>query len=160
MKTYWLCRAPGAVTEGPFGLSQLRAMYAAGAVTQESKLCLMGDDFWMTAELVLKVMPGAEPVENFARSMRRRDEEMAQNYSRAINWITGAIGLLACVPLLGVVAYILAGVWVILGTILCVMQMVKGAIFEGIMNLVAIWIFMPSFIIGIQMLYVFLAANK
>lgn len=46
LTTYWLCRGPGALTEGPFTLGQLTTMFGAGSVTAQAVLCEVGGDAW------------------------------------------------------------------------------------------------------------------
>ena len=53
--TYWLCRAQGCATEGPFTLAQLTTMYGKGAVTAEAMLCEAGSKTWM---LLVQVLDG------------------------------------------------------------------------------------------------------
>jgi len=53
--TYWLCRAQGSATEGPFTLAQLRAMYAAGTITAEALICEQGAQEWSEASLLLDI---------------------------------------------------------------------------------------------------------
>lgn len=47
LTTYWLCRTPGAATEGPFTIGQLRKMHEAGSVTAEAVVCRQGEQEWM-----------------------------------------------------------------------------------------------------------------
>jgi predicted nucleic acid-binding Zn ribbon protein len=53
-QTYWLCRAQGCATEGPFTLAQLTTMYGKGAVTAEAMLCEAGSRTWVMLVQVLE----------------------------------------------------------------------------------------------------------
>lgn len=46
-KTYWLCRAPGSATEGPFTLGQITTMFGAGSLTAAAVLCEVDSQEWM-----------------------------------------------------------------------------------------------------------------
>ena len=46
LTTYWLARVPGAETEGPFTLGQIRKMYDGGAITADGQLCRNGEEEW------------------------------------------------------------------------------------------------------------------
>ena len=50
LTTYWLCRAPGSATEGPFTLAQLRAMYGSGSIMAEALVCRNGEEEWLGLE--------------------------------------------------------------------------------------------------------------
>lgn len=45
--TYWLCRAQGSPTEGPFTLGQITSMYGAGSVTAQALLSEVGSNAWL-----------------------------------------------------------------------------------------------------------------
>ncbi len=90
--TYWLCRAPGAGTEGPFSLGQLRKMYETGALTAEALVCREGQQDW----------------------------------------------------------YGIWGLWALVATALCVMQIGKGQGSRGVQNLLGVWILAPLMIGGLQ----------
>lgn len=54
LNTYWLCRAPGASTEGLFTVDQLRAMYEAGNVTHAAIACCEGTQDWVDLPRLVK----------------------------------------------------------------------------------------------------------
>jgi hypothetical protein len=165
LNTYWLCRAPGASTEGPFSISQLRKMHEAGTVTADSVVCREGEQAWLMLDSELEAlevqgapMPGKpvaqpprQPQEmSFAQAMYARDQEQANGYNTAINWITGAICLTGFIPLLGLLAFVIWGGWALIATVLCVLQMSKGQTGRGIQNLIGVWILAPVIIAGLQ----------
>lgn len=60
LTTYWLCRAPGSATEGPFTLGQLRAMYGSGSITSEAKVCMNGQKNWKSLDQTLPKQASSE----------------------------------------------------------------------------------------------------
>lgn len=50
MIVYWLSRDGNSSPEGPYSITQLRAMYAAGQVTALAKVCRSGEDLWLMLE--------------------------------------------------------------------------------------------------------------
>lgn len=172
LTTYWLCRAPGSATEGPFTLGQLRKMHDAGSVTAEAQVCRQGEQEWMSLDgelaaleiergpVLSKPVAAAPRQPSFEESMRRRDAQHANSYNKAINWITALICLSGAVPVLGLLAYVLWGLWALVATVLCVMQMSKGQTGMGIQNLIGVWILAPLVIAGLQMVSLSLVAGQ
>lgn len=172
LTTYWLCRAPGCATEGPFTLGQLRAMHGTGAVNAASVVCRQGEQDWLSLDdelgaveiergpVLSKPTAAAPRQPSFEESMRRRDAAHANGYNKAINWITALICLTGAVPVLGLLAYVLWGGWALVATVLCVMQMSKGQTSMGIQNLIGVWILAPLVIAGLQMISLSLVAGQ
>lgn len=150
LNTYWLSRGPGSATEGPYTLTQLRKMHEAGSVTADAIVCRQGEREWMILDSELAALEDTPP--SFEDSLRRRDAEHARSYNRAINWITVIICVSGAVPVLGLLAYLLWGVWALVATVLCVMQMSKGQTGAGIQNLIGVWILAPLAIALLQFL--------
>jgi hypothetical protein len=88
MTTFWLCRAPGAATEGPFSLEQLRRMYEAGAVTADALVCREGQEDWFSLQGELE-----ETVPRAYRFSRR----VKTGGSGCAALVFGLIGLFFCV---------------------------------------------------------------
>lgn len=72
LTTYWLCRAPGSETEGPFALEQIQCMYQSGAITAQAMLCREGDEVWVSAldELQSSFTP-PQPIVRRAKKKRK-----------------------------------------------------------------------------------------
>lgn len=62
LTTYWLCRAPGSATEGPFTLGQLKSMYATGAIHAQALICEHGGEEWSEARWMLEAEE--KPIQN------------------------------------------------------------------------------------------------
>jgi hypothetical protein len=160
LTTYWLCRAPGSATEGPFTLGQLKSMYATGAISAQALICEHGGQEWSEARWMLEAeeMPvRAKPVAqsprqpSFENAMRNRDEVLAKRFSAAVNWMAVLTCLIALVPGLGILGGILAyGLLVTVGTILCVLTIVKGRVGRGIWDLIGIWVLVPLMMVVFQ----------
>ncbi len=45
-ETFWLCRAPGASTEGPYSMTHLRTLAVAGQLGSEPIICRKGTEAW------------------------------------------------------------------------------------------------------------------
>lgn len=137
-------------------------MQAAGSVTAEALVCRKGEEEWMGLDDELSAMEIergpvlSKPVASVSRqpsfeeSMRRRDEDLAGTFGKTINWITAIICLAGAVPLLGILAYGVWGLWAFVATGLCMMQMSKGQVSGGIWNLIGVWVFAPLIIAGLQ----------
>lgn len=150
MNVYWLSRPQSEQTEGPFPLGRLRAMQEAGELPSEAQVCGQGEEEWMPLRVLLgmeELRPVASvqsPVSSggaeFYAAMQDRDAAAVKACGRAVDVMGVIVCLLAFVPVLGWLAY---GAFAFIGTILCIVQMVKGGVRAGIVNLLAVWLVVP-----------------
>lgn len=103
--TYWLCRAQGSLTEGPFTLTQLRAMYAAGTITVEALVCEHGAQAWSEARWMLDAEQVPEQETAYIRS--RRVRKGGSGCGALVLFLIGLVILFSPLFLLGIAFMIL-----------------------------------------------------
>lgn len=158
MNRYWLSRGPGMQAEGPFFFGQLWTMFEAGQLTAEAQVCRHGEEDWFllhdeidaVLQMERQMKPKVARSLSYEEALQKRDAEQAASYGSVINWVTAGICLIGFVPAIGLVAFLIWGLWVLVATVLCVMQMSRGRVASGIWNLIGVWIFAPFVIAGLQ----------
>jgi len=105
--TYWLCRAQGSATEGPFTLAQLRAMYAAGTITVQALVCAYGAQEWSEARWMLDAEAQQVPEQETAYIRSRRVTKGGSGCAAMVLFLIGLVILFSPLFLLGVAFMIL-----------------------------------------------------
>lgn len=103
--TYWLCRAQGSPTEGPFTLGQITSMYAAGSVTARALLSEVGSNAWLD---IVELLEGGGKV---AWMHSRRIRTGGSNFLQVCLF---AIGLLLLISSIFLLPYLMVAILIVL----------------------------------------------
>lgn len=177
--TYWLARSGQDKPEGPYTQAQLRQRYEAGEADMDDQVCLAGTQAWQDLGKLLDLRawreahapgaaapPGAQvqapggmmprkPDYSSAGLMiqmqRDADLETAKRCSRAVSLLGLGVILVSIIPGLGLILALGSmGVLVVVATALCIVTIVKGMVWRGIMDLLAVWVFVPVLVVVMQ----------
>lgn len=144
---YWLSRN-GGQPEGPFDVPEIQRAWKAKRIREGDKLLLDGTKEWKPAESVAgEVKTPAVPVndaQKWQEMLDARDRKTSDNCGNAVSALAFFVLLASCVPLIGIpVALLIYGTFALIGTVLAVVQMVKGYSSEGIISLVVVYVAVP-----------------
>ena len=177
--TYWLARSGQDKPEGPYTQAQLRQRYEAGEADMDDQVCLAGTQAWQDLGKLLdlrayreahapRAAPPPLPQVHAPRGMMPRkpdyssaglmiqmqrdaDMETAKRCSRAVNLLAVGVVLVSIIPGLGLILALGSmGLLAVVATALCIVTIVKGLVGRGIMDLLAVWVFVPVLIIVMQ----------
>jgi hypothetical protein len=177
--TYWLARSGQDKPEGPYTQAQLRQRYEAGEADADDQVCLVGTQAWQDLGRLLdlrawreaqapQAAPQPLPQVQGPRGMMPRkpdyssaglmiqmqrdaDMETAKRCSKAVNLLAVGVVLVSIIPGLGIILALGSmGLLAVVATALCIVTIVKGMVGRGIMDLLAVWVFVPVLVVVMQ----------
>lgn len=143
---YWLSRDEKAAPEGPYPLQIIVTMRERKQIDGAAQVCREDRQHWISLDAAIAAELKPQKAEGSALedAMAARDKKAAKSCSDAVSALCICMLIVSCIPGLGLVAGILfGGLFVLIGTILSIVQMVRGGAYSGIMNLIAVWVIVP-----------------
>lgn len=146
MNSYWLSRSGSSDLEGPFSLGQLEGMYARGDLTQRARVCLLETEDWrfIGEEIeAVRQLKNTSPKPTPPPIPKGQFHTQGQAWRRTVDLLCTICIVFAAVPVVGLFAWWLYGVALIVCLVLCVLLFVRGEVRDGLWGLLFTFVFTP-----------------